>query len=93
MARTSEWREELSGLRPDSRNCGADDRKGSCLVFHSPRPDGPDVAITPAVVAQAIRMALKEGWVPGSGDRDENFELRSEVASKIETLLWSSESG
>lgn len=67
----------------------ADDRKGSCIVFHSPAPEGPDVSIKPATVAQVIRTALKEGWLPGSGERDEPFKLRSEVASEIETLLWS----
>ncbi|MBK7192101.1 MAG: hypothetical protein IPH80_06420 [Myxococcales bacterium] len=45
----------------------ADDRRGSVVRLGVDDPAGPDVAVTPAMIAAAARRALAEGWRPGHG--------------------------
>ena len=45
----------------------ADDRRGSVVRLGVADPSGPDVAITPAMIAAAARRALAAGWQPGHG--------------------------
>lgn len=44
-----------------------DDRSGSVVQLHVADPSGPDVAITPRMIADAAERALDAGWRPGQG--------------------------
>jgi hypothetical protein len=45
-----------------------DDRAGSVVQLHVGEPSGPDVAITPGIIAAAAEQALDAGWQPGHGN-------------------------
>lgn len=45
-----------------------DSRAGSIVLVHVADAHGPDVAVTPRLVAAAAAMALDAGWQPGSGE-------------------------
>ncbi len=66
----------------------ADDRKGSFILLHAPRPDGADVAIGPGQIAALVRFARADGWIPGAGARDEVYPLSSMALVRIVTRLW-----
>lgn len=44
-----------------------DSRQGSIVRVHVGDPSGPDVPITPRLIATAAAQALRAGWQPGQG--------------------------
>lgn len=59
---------------------GADNRKGSFLLLSPWELLDSGIPIKPSGIAAWVRLALADGWSPGSGERDEPYRFRDPLA-------------